>query len=83
VVTVTKGAPADKAGLQGSTGTQTVDGTPFSTGGDIITAIDGTRVQSADQLIGLIQKKKPGNQISLTISRNGSTKTVTVTLGSN
>jgi putative serine protease PepD len=83
VVTVTKGAPADKAGLQGSTGTQTVDGTPFSTGGDVITAIDGTNVQSADQLIGLIQKKKPGDQISLTISRNGSTKTVTVTLGSN
>ena len=42
VVTVTKGAPADKAGLQGSSGTQTVDGTPFSTGGDVITAIDGT-----------------------------------------
>jgi putative serine protease PepD len=83
VVTVTKGAPADKAGLQGSTGTQTVDGTPFSTGGDVITAIDGTNVQSADQLIGLIQKKKPGDQISLTISRDGSTKTVTVTLGSN
>ena len=83
VVTVTKGAPADKAGLQGSTGTQTVDGTPFSTGGDVITAIDGTGVQSADQLIGLIQKKKPGDQIALTISRDGSTKTVTVTLGSN
>ena len=83
VVTVTKGAPADKAGLQGSTGTQTVDGTPFSTGGDVITAIDGTSVQSADQLIGLIQKKKPGNQIALTVSRDGSTKTVTVTLGSN
>ena len=83
VVTVTKGAPADKAGLQGSTGTQTVDGTPFSTGGDVITAIDGTRVQTADQLIGLIQKKKPGDQIALTVSRDGSTKTITVTLGSN
>jgi putative serine protease PepD len=83
VVTVTKGAPADKAGLQGSTGTQTVDGTPFSTGGDVITAIDGTSVQTADQLIGLIQKKKPGDQIALTISRDGGTKTVTVTLGSN
>ena len=83
VVTVTKGAPADKAGLQGSTGTQTVDGTPFSTGGDVITAIDGTNVQTADQLIGLIQKKKPGDQIALTVSRDGSTKTITVTLGSN
>jgi putative serine protease PepD len=83
VVTVTKGAPADKAGLQGSSGTQTVDGTPFSTGGDVITAIDGTSVNSADQLITLIQKKKPGDGISLTVSRDGGTKTVTVTLGSN
>jgi S1-C subfamily serine protease len=83
VVTVTKGAPADKAGLQASTGTQTVDGTPFSTGGDIITAINGTKVHSANQLIALIQKNKPGDQISLTISRGGSTKTVSVTLGSN
>jgi putative serine protease PepD len=83
VVTVTKGAPADKAGLQGSSGTQTVDGTPFSTGGDVITAIDGTSVQSADQLIALIQKQKPGDQVSLTVFRDGSTQTITVTLGSN
>jgi putative serine protease PepD len=83
VVMVTKGAPADKAGLQGSTGTQTVDGTPFSTGGDVITAIDGTTVHSANQLIAQIQKHKPGDQISLTISRGGATRTVSVTLGSN
>jgi putative serine protease PepD len=83
VVTVTKGAPADKAGLQGSGGTQTVDGTPFSTGGDVITAIDGTTVHSANQLIGLIRKHKPGDQITLTISRDGGTRTVSVTLGSN
>ena len=80
---MTKGAPADKAGLQGSSGTQTVDGTPFSTGGDVITAIDGTTVHSANQLIALIRKHKPGDQISLTISRDGSTRTVSVTLGSN
>jgi putative serine protease PepD len=83
VVSVTKGAPADKAGLQGSSGTQTVDGTPFSTGGDVITTIDGTAVHSANQLIALIQKNKPGDHISLTISRDGSTRTVTVTLGNN
>jgi S1-C subfamily serine protease len=40
-------------------------------------------VHSANQLIALIQKNKPGDQISLTISRGGSTKTVSVTLGSN
>jgi putative serine protease PepD len=82
VVTVTKGAPADHAGLHGASATQTVDGTPFSTGGDVVTAIDGTAVHSATQLVNLIQAKKPGDQISLSIARGGGTKTITVTLGS-
>ncbi len=82
IVSVTKGAPADQAGLVGSSGTKTIDGTPFNTGGDVITAIDGTKVTSADQLIGLIRAKKPGDQISLTVVRGGNTQTVSVTLGS-
>jgi putative serine protease PepD len=82
VVTVTKGTPADHAGLHGASGTQTVDGTPFNTGGDVVTAIDGTAVHSATQLVNLIQAKKPGDQISLSIARGGGTQTITVTLGS-
>ena len=50
IVSVTKGAPGDKAGLTGATGTKTINGTPFSTGGDVVTKIDGTSVQSADQV---------------------------------
>ena len=82
IVTVTKGAPGDQAGLAGATGTKTVGGTPFSTGGDVITGIDGTAVHSADQLIALIRAKKPGDQINLTVVRNGATSTIAVTLGS-
>jgi putative serine protease PepD len=82
IVTVTKGAPGDKAGLAGATGTKTVGGTPFSTGGDVITGIDGTAVHNADQLIALIRAKKPGDQINLTVVRNGATSTIAVTLGS-
>jgi S1-C subfamily serine protease len=82
IVSVTKGAPGDQAGLAGATGTKTIQGTPFSTGGDVITQIDGTAVHSADQLISLITTKKPGDQIQLTVVRNGSTSTISVTLGS-
>jgi putative serine protease PepD len=82
IVTVTKGAPGDKAGLKGATGTTTVEGTPFSTGGDVITSIDGTAVHNADQLIALIRAKKPGDQITLTVVQNGATSTIAVTLGS-
>jgi putative serine protease PepD len=82
IVSVTKGAPGDQAGLTGATGTKTVSGTPFSTGGDVVTKIDGTSVKSADQLIAQITQHKPGDQIQLTVVRNGHTSTITVTLGS-
>lgn len=82
IVSVTKGAPGDHAGLTGATGTKTIDGTPFSTGGDVVTKIDGTSVTSADQLIAQITQHKPGDQVQLTVVRNGHTSTITVTLGS-
>jgi putative serine protease PepD len=64
---VASGAPADKAGLQN---------------GDVITAVDGTAVTSSDQLIAVLAADSPGDQVQLTVSRGGSTQTVTVTLGS-
>ncbi len=82
IVSVTKGAPGAKAGLTGATDTKTISGTPFSTGGDVITKIDGTAVHSADQVVSLIGTKKPGDQIQLTVVRNGATTLITVTLGS-
>jgi S1-C subfamily serine protease len=49
----------------------------------VITKIDGTSVQTADELIAQISTKKPGQQIELQIVRDGHTQTVPVTLGSN
>jgi putative serine protease PepD len=83
IVSVTKGAPGDKAGLKGATGTKTIAGTPFETGGDVITKLDGTAVHTADQVVQMIGAKKPGDQIQLTLVRGGVTRTITVTLGSN
>jgi S1-C subfamily serine protease len=82
IVAVTKGAPGEKAGLKGATGTKTIDGTPFETGGDVITKIDGTAVHTADQVVQLIGTKKPGQQIQFTVVRGGVTSTIAVTLGS-
>ena len=48
----------------------------------MVTKIDGTSVTSADQLIAQITQHKPGDQIQLTVVRNGQTSTITVTLGS-
>ena len=78
---VKTGTPAAKAGLHGSTGTRVVNGQEYVTGGDVITKVDGQRITSADQLETLVSAKKPGSQITLTVARNGATRTVNVTLG--
>ena len=47
---------------------------------DIITAVDGKEVNSAGAFVGEIAAKKVGQSIKLTISRNGKTTEVSVTL---
>jgi putative serine protease PepD len=49
--------------------------------GDVITAVDGTAVVNAAKLRAIIAAHQPGDQVTLTITRNGTTKTVHVTLG--
>ena len=50
--------------------------------GDVITAVDGATVTSAQQLRAIIAAHKPGDSLSLDVRRSGSTKTLHVTLGS-
>jgi putative serine protease PepD len=49
--------------------------------GDVITAIDGTSVASADDLTAKISAHQPGDKVTLTVTRNGSTLKLDVTLG--
>ncbi len=62
---VTPGTPADDAGLQV---------------GDVVTAVGGKSISSGDALRAAVEAKSPGDKLDLTITRNGSTKQVTVTL---
>jgi putative serine protease PepD len=50
--------------------------------GDVITAVDGTNVATAEKLRAIIAGHKPGDSITLTLKRGGSTQTLTATLGS-
>ena len=65
---VLEGSCGQKAGLQS---------------GDIITAVGDTTVSSSKQLSSLIKENKAGDTVSLTIYRNGETKTLSVTLDEN
>src|SRR5215218_1079001 len=58
VQTVTDGSPADKAGLRaGDTGQ---DG-QIASGGDVIVAVDGKAMESADDVVAAIAAKQPGD----------------------
>jgi putative serine protease PepD len=78
---VRPGTPAKKAGLQASTGKQTLGGTPYVTGGDVITAVDGQTIATSEQLQRAIDSHKPGDTIQLTYWRNGDSHTVDLELG--
>ncbi|MBA2569286.1 MAG: trypsin-like peptidase domain-containing protein [Actinobacteria bacterium] len=73
--------PAAKARLKAATGTRTVQGETYSTGGDVISAVDGEAVEGADALRRVIDSHRPGDTVLLTIVRNGDSRTVEVKLG--
>ncbi|MBM4464778.1 MAG: PDZ domain-containing protein [Chloroflexi bacterium] len=82
VQTVVQGGPAAKAGLRGGIRQVRVEGTPLTTGGDIIVAIDDTAVRDMDALIVyLADHTSVGQKVTLTVLREGAKRSVTVTLG--
>lgn len=62
---VVAGGPADKAGVQE---------------GDIVTAINGTQIDEKTSLTSIIVKQSVGDQVTLTINRDGKTITKKATL---
>ncbi|MFC1420940.1 S1C family serine protease [Streptacidiphilus cavernicola] len=66
VVSVVSGGPAAKAGIQP---------------GDVITGVGGTRVDSSNQLSEALADLRPGQQVPVVFIRGGTSRTVTVTLG--
>ncbi|MDX6456102.1 MAG: hypothetical protein QOD48_2209 [Gaiellaceae bacterium] len=66
VTTVKADTPASKAGLKA---------------GDVITAIDGATVANADDLTAKINAHKPNQKVTLTVTRNGKSLSIDVTLG--
>ncbi|WP_433467516.1 trypsin-like peptidase domain-containing protein [Spirillospora sp. CA-128828] len=63
---VTKGGPADKAGLKP---------------GDVITKVDDKPIEDATDLIAQIRSRAPGDRIKITYQRGGKESTAEVTLG--
>ena len=80
VQTVVSGGPADKAGVKGGHATATIGGQQVRAGGDVITAVDGKKVTSMDDVVNAVATHNPGDQVTLTVDRHGQSQDVTVTL---
>jgi putative serine protease PepD len=78
-------ATEDIADSEGASISEVRAGTPAADAGlengDVVTEIDGTSVDSADELRRLIDAKRPGDQVELTLLRDGETRTLEATLG--
>jgi S1-C subfamily serine protease len=48
---------------------------------DLIVAVDGVRVRTADELLSAIERKKPGDEVTLSVIRDGAPLNVSVVLG--
>ena len=79
---VREDTPAAEAGLRAGTGSTTIDGRQYPTGGDVVTEVDGEAVETAEDLQRAIDAHKPGDTITLTVTRGGDTRSVEVTLDS-
>jgi 2-alkenal reductase len=82
VIEVPDDGPADEAGLRGSDEIVTLDGAEVRIGGDVIVAVDGQPVQAMDDLIVyLVKETRPGDEIVLSLLRDGEERQVEVELG--
>ncbi|MCU0926695.1 MAG: PDZ domain-containing protein, partial [Hydrogenophaga sp.] len=76
IVQVGRNSPAARAGLQ-----------PFSRGsrgeivmGDVITAIGDEPVESLDDMLAALERRQPGDQVTLSVWRAGQVRQQTATL---
>jgi len=68
--------------LEGSSGSEVVNGTRVGVGGDIIRRLDDTPTPTRQDLAAyLALETSPGDTMAVTVQRDGSTQTVDLTLG--
>lgn len=80
ITQVRSDTPAERAGLRAATGTETVNGQERPTGGDVIVAFAGQEITSAAELQSAVDAMRPGDEVSITILRDGKRRNVDVDL---
>jgi S1-C subfamily serine protease len=82
VMDVVAGSPAEKAGIRGGDEDATIDGVPVKLGGDVIIGVDNKTVRKIDDILVYLQREKTvGDELQLTILRDGQQMQITAVLG--
>src|SRR5918999_98733 len=72
VTDITSESPADKAGIRGGYRIDNINGREIALGGDIIVAIDNNTVRKIDDILSYLEREKTvGDQVQLTVLRDG------------
>ena len=71
VVEVTTGSPAQRAGIRGADRAVQVGNMIVRVGGDVITEVDRVKVRTFEELSDYIDSKRPGDPVTLTVTRQG------------
>ena len=78
---VNSGTPAADAGFRPGGTEQVFEDIRIKPGGDLIVAIDGKPVDTADDVVRAVTTRLPGQKLTFTILRGAQRRTITVTLG--
>ena len=80
---VTAGGPAAQAGIRGGTAESQFQGVATISGGDVVLAVNGVAVSSADALVRIATNTlRPGQTAVFTVLRGGRQRSIAVRLGS-
>jgi len=83
VIQVTSGSPADKAGIRGGSVVSEIKGRQTELGGDVIIGVDNNSIRKIDDLLSYLEREKQaGDNITLSIVRDGQLQNVNLTLAS-
>jgi serine protease Do len=81
IIDVDDGSPAEAIGLRAGKLDVTIEGESWVLGGDVLVAVNGQDVKTSEQYGKVFQQLKAQQLVEITVSRDGVSRTMSVTLG--
>ena len=83
VTQVTSGSPADSANIKGGDILTVINGREIELGGDVVIAVDDKPIRKIDDLLSYLEKEKEsGDNVTLSLIRNGTVQKIDLALAS-